>query len=1088
MSKATDALVEPSFVGRDREIEAVYTVLRAAVDGEATGVLVIGEPGVGKTRLVAELVATARHDGVRVVWSSVTEPGAARAHGHWARVLRPLAASFDRHTLVEELRGDVEELARLVPDLRSGMAFAAPAAPEGDDPRFRMYDAVASFLRRAAAREPLAIVLDDLHAADLGTLRLLRFLLGATRDDSIALIGTARNPDTEALPGEVTDALVDLQRTLPTLHLSGLDRPAVESLMTQILGADTAGQLAADIHHRSGGNPLFVAELARLLAADPRRFDQRSLPATITALLERRLAGIPAEALDVLRAAAVVGEEFPVRLLEHASGKPRDQILIGLDTAAHAHLVVDRGSLTFAFTHALIRDVLYDQLALPVRAQAHRVVAEALEATGSAELPLAELAHHFLAGAPAAEDGKPARYAEKAGQRAAEQFAYEDAAKHFRVALSALDLAGADTTRRVPILLALGDASLRNGDVRGARDAFVAAAEHARKAANPELLAQAALGLGSGLDGFEVRLFDHAQLTLLDEALATLPPEPSALRAWTMARLSVALTFAEPGSRRLELAEDAVTMARVTDDTRALAYALAARCDALAGPEHIGGRLEAATEITGLAQLVSDRGMELLGRRNRLIALLESGDIAGVDTEIDRYELVADAIGQPLYQWYVPLWRGMRALMDGRIDAARAHQRDAAAIGDRAGSHNASLNAEVLAWNTLRAEGRTQEAADGLRQQLALADGIYGEDFWIALVAPQLHPVQANAALDRFVADGFATFPRDAVWLASMTYAAETCAHLAHTPAAECLDELIRPHHTRFAVDAIGATCYGSMARPLGIIAAVLGRRADTNAWFDQALEAHRACGASALVAQTLNDLASSRLILGDERGGEAALEASALYRSMGMDQRASFIEVPATPAERGNVFRLDGEYWTLTYRGRTSRAADSKGLRDIATLLARPGQELHVADLIATTDPPTAPEDAHARSTMLRRSSANEVLDDQARAAYRARLIDLRDELEDAQTNSDIARAEAARAEMDAIASELAAALGIGGRVRAQGDPAERARKAVTQRIRNSLKRLADVHPELTVHLDRSIATGRFCIYRPESPVDWSL
>lgn len=452
MRRATDAGAEPSFVGRGRELDILQIALRAAVRGNASGVLVIGEAGVGKSRLVAELAVMARQDGMRVVWSSVSEPGAARAHAHWARVLRSLAASFERRVLVDDLGADVEELARLVPDLRSGLHLATPAEPEGDDPRFRMYDAVASFLRRAAAREPLAVVLDDLHGADLGTFRLLRFLLGETRDDAIAVVGTARDPDTDALSDDVAGALLELARTVPTVHLGGLDRPAVESMMRPIVGADTASQLAADVHRRSSGNPLFVGELARLLADDPRR-GNRSLPATVRALLEHRLARVPPEALDVLRAAAVVGEELTVRLVEQAAGKTRTQVLDALDAGARAHLVVEHGSLAFGFTHALIRDVLYDQLALPARAQAHRAVAESLEASGGTTPPLPELAHHFLAGSPAAEDGKAALYAERAGHRAAEQFAYEDAATHFRNALSALDLADADTSRRIPLLL-----------------------------------------------------------------------------------------------------------------------------------------------------------------------------------------------------------------------------------------------------------------------------------------------------------------------------------------------------------------------------------------------------------------------------------------------------------------------------------------------------------------------------------------------------------------------------------------------------------------------------------------------------------
>ena len=216
----------------------------------------------------------------------------------------------------------------------------------------------------------------------------------------------------------------------------------------------------------------------------------------------------------------------------------------------------------------------------------------------------------------------------------------------------------------------------------------------------------------------------------------------------------------------------------------------------------------------------------------------------GVDAEIDFYELVADGIGQPLYRWYVLLWRGMRALMDGQVEAAHAHRREAASVGARAGSHNAALNADVLAWNTLLKEGRWREAADVLARQLALADGIYGERFWVAIVTPQVHPAEAKAALDRFAADDFAELPRDAVWLAAMTYLADTCGALDYADVAEQLYAVILPHRSRFAVDAIGAACYGSMARPLGVLARVLGRRADADAHFG-APRHRRAAGAA---------------------------------------------------------------------------------------------------------------------------------------------------------------------------------------------------------------------------------------------------
>ena len=1093
MSGPAEGHLEASFVGRSGELRSLEDAVTAAVARDGVGAVVIGEAGIGKTRLVAEVAAKAQQAGVRVLWATAWEPGGAAGHWHWIQILRALAAGRDRRSLIDELGADANEVARMVPDLRSGVELAPPGDPEGDDPRFRMYDGVASFLRRASDRHPLLLVFDDLHASDLGSLRLLRFVSATTRLDPLALIGTTRDPETEGVGDDVGAALLDLQRAVPHVRLGGLERHDVETLLERALGAELAARLTPEIHRRSGGNPLFVGELAQLLATNPR--GEPGVPATIRAVLERRLGAVPSASLDVLRAAAVVGEEFTVQLVEHAAGAERHQVLDALDHGVQARLIIKRGAIAFVFIHALIREVLYDQMPLSARAGAHRAVAEALEGQVGSEPPLAELAYHFLAASLSVEDGKAAVYAERAGHAAAQQLAYEDAVGHFRDALAALGLPGADSSRRVPLLLALGDAALRTGDISAARDAFGEAADDARRQGRPDLLARAALGLGSGLDGFEVRLFDHAQISLLNEALAMLPPEPSSLRSWATARLSVALTFADSESRRLRLADDAIAMARAVDDPRALAYALAARCDATAGPEHIDERLAAATEIARLAESVGDRNMELLGRRNRLIALLESGEIRGVDVEIERYELVADGLGQPLYQWYVPLWRGMRALMEGRIEAACTYGAKAASVGARGGSHNAALNADCLAWNIALKAGRLEDAAAGLARQLELADGIYGEPFWIALVTPHLHLTEAQAVLDRFSAHHFAQLPRDAVWLAALTYAADTCGVLDHAPAAGQLYDLILPHRSRFAVDAIGAASYGSMARPLGVLATVLGRRAEAAASFDEALEAHRACGASALVAETLHDLGSSLIRFGDGRRGEAALDESrALYHALGMEHRARLVPGGASissgsnDVDAPNVFRRDGDYWTLTYRGRTRRVADAKGLHDLAALLARPGRELHVADLIATTDPSTGSLDAYTRTATLRGSTSNVILDEHARSAYRARLFDLRDELEEAEANADLGRADAARAEMDSIASELAAALGIGGLPRTQADPGERARKAVTQRIRNSLKRLSNVHPELAAHLDRSVRTGRFCSYTPEQPIEWLL
>lgn len=169
-------------------------------------------------------------------------------------------------------------------------------------------------------------------------------------------------------------------------------------------------------------------------------------------------------------------------------------------------------------------------------------------------------------------------------------------------------------------------------------------------------------------------------------------------------------------------------------------------------------------------------------------------------------------------------------------------------------------------------------------------------------------------------------------------------------------------------------------------------------------------------------------------------------------------------------MLRREGEVWALAYAGATVRIRDSKGLRDLAVLLRAPDRAVHVCELTGT--PVTA---------------SGEDLDATAVAAYRRHLAGLEDEIARAEADSDVGRAAALRAERDFIAAELASALGLAGRSRRSGDPVERARKAVTGRIRDSISRIGAVHPALGRHLTNSVRTGTWCVYAPERPVRWS-
>jgi tetratricopeptide (TPR) repeat protein len=1071
------------FVGRLVELD----VLRRAVDdalatGRGSLLLVAGEAGIGKSRLADWTGSYAEAAGAAVRRGAGWEAGGAPAYWPWIQVIRSHLAAVDPEELRALVGPDASELVRLIPELAGPLGVLDPGAePEGEQPRFRLFDSVTAFLRRAALAHPIVIVLDDVHWMDVGSLLLLRFCAREARRSPLLLVGALRDDELDASsePGRVVHAL---QRDHRTLVLGGLGEPEVRALLAHDIGPHQAQRIADDVHHRSGGNPLFVRELGRLLCALPRQGLGAAplIPDTVRAVVDRRLFNLPADSLAFLRVAAAVGDQFRLDLVEQAFGTGRRESVALLDHAVRARLVTqaESGVPSFEFTHALVREALYAQLPLSERAEVHGRIGDALTRQPAVDSPVAELAYHFLRAAPLLGSGPGAEYSELAGRQSLDQLAYEDAAAHF---LRALDVLAADQVdeRAIRVRLALGETYVRGGRLAEARAAFEEAAALSRRLDRPDLLTAAALGFGAGLDGFEVRLFDHVQIDLLEEALEALGAQDSALRAWTLARLSVALTYADSQSRRVELASEAVGIARRVGDAKAVAYTLGAQCDAIADPDHVGQRLDAATDMVALSRDAGAQSLELLGRRHRLVALLERGDIARADAEIAAYEHTARAVRQPLYLWYPPMWRAMRALMDGRLDDCQSYVDEAARIGARAGSANATLSVQMLRHQRLAEEGRFSEAAEAVQEEIRSVEGFWGEPIWVALIAPSERPEEARAALDRVAAPNFTELPRDANWLGVMAlWISEACVAVHHEAGAAKAYNLIAPYRSQFALEGIAAICHGSVSRHLGMLAGVLERWDEAAAHFEAALSANRSAGAVLLVAHTLRAYGSMLIDAGRREASAPVLhEALRIYRELGMPARAVQVEaLLGSDAERTeNVFRRDGEYWTVTFAGRTVRLKDAKGLHDIAALVARPGLEIHVADLIAPADGQES-------------DSLQPVVDERARAAYRARLIDLQDELEEAERFSDPVRAERARTEMDLLTAELASAFGLGGRARGTGNTTERARRAIGQRIRNVLRRVESVHPELGRHLTRSLQLGTFCSYSPERPTVWRL
>jgi hypothetical protein len=477
---------------------------------------------------------------------------------------------------------------------------------------------------------------------------------------------------------------------------------------------------------------------------------------------------------------------------------------------------------------------------------------------------------------------------------------------------------------------------------------------------------------------------------------------------------------------------------------------LAAQCDILSGPDHVDHRLATTARMVELARRNSDPMIALLARRHRILALLERGRIGLVDYEVAAYARTSDRLRLPLYSWMVPLWRGMRALMDGDQQRAAELCDEADALGRAAGSANADALVFTLRFAIARARG----SAAGMESEMArVGAGYEGYPAAEAMRAVVLvcagRADQARGLLHRRMADGIETIPRDSEWIETLWTLGDVAADLGEVDAVEAIHDALAPYAELWAVDGAGAACFGAVSHQLGRLSLTLDRNDAARSWLDTAEHAHRAAGAEALA------LAS------------AALRAS-------LSPRRPHSRTGASTAQ--GALNQDGPIWHVEWQGRAATVRHSKGILDIARLLDRPGQEIHVLDLVA----PTGSVDD--------RGGTGPMLDATTKRAYKQRIRDLDEDIEEATSTSDEARVARLENERELLVTEISRAYGLGDRPRTAGDPVERARKAVGMRIATAIRAIAASDPDLARHLDRSIVTGRYCSYQPETDATWDV
>jgi hypothetical protein len=1038
-------------VGRAEPLQRLGEVVAASINGRSSAVLVSGEAGIGKTSLISAAIDGPTADGI---------PGSAVIgwgtcwHGDGAPGFWPWMQAFDEitnavgHDVASAAAGHNAGLLSLL--IRE---LGAPESAVGDQDGRRLLlllEAAAGWLETLAADQHVVVVLDDLQWADSSTFDLIDYVIGTPRTAQLLLIGAFRHDE---LDQERRARLATISSHARRVHLDGLTVDGVEELIRAIPGPPASRSLAVDLHRRTGGHPLFVGELARLRAAG----DLAALPTVVTGAVSRRLDALPTESQRLLQVASVLGNRLLLDVLGAVTKTVPAAVLGHLTPAVDAGLVRTAPGDEFWFTHDIYRETLYSELDAADRSGLHAAVGAALEVRRErgAEVPPGDVALHYVHAIATVEPARAIRWASEAAQHERRRLAFSEAAGHLRrVRLAAIDggwRIEPDVMTR--LLMDEADNQARSGDPEASRGLLVQAL---RAAPGAEALADVALAMQRLGAKFSVPRDEI--ITQLETALAAVTGVSLTKQAQLTAALARELqhSVAKDRYRAGPLSEEALTLGRQSGHDETIAACLLARHDALWGPGTGTERAELGREIAAIGAALGDIDRQAEGLILEANGLLESGD-ARFRSVLAQWFDVLTARNEPRDRYMVQTRRAALALLDGDVDLAETLMDEAGRIGEQI--HEPDTGNVLMSQRVALASARRDP--DELRT--LAADAVR---WWTG--APVLaHAVAAGALAKAGDLEGaeseVAKVDASGGWQSEGSYLRSVLVgHLAEASVALGDRELCV--HLLADIEDIADACgvngavvafAGPFAHSAGILASVLGDQETARSMLHQSIETSRRLGAVVWVRQ-----------------GEAALRA--------IEERPAVSTPDGTDdSEPGTASLIrQGRVWTISWHHETGTLPHLKGLADIATLISRRDQEVSALELAGGPAVSGVATDAMA--------------DRQSLDTYRRRLDDLDAEIDVADRDADLGRTELLHAERQQLLAELRRVTGLGGRIRSNpNDPAERARKAVSGRIRDAIGRLAEITPGLAAHLDRSIHTGLRCSYSPlshEKQMQWKI
>lgn len=977
--------------GRESELSEVDAALARSRAGTGSLLLFTGEAGIGKSSLAREAAERAAAAGMRVAWGRCWEAGGAAPYWPWVQVFRALERE----------------------------PFDAPAS-EAQDPlqqRFRLFDRATRELASIASDKPLAIVLDDLHAADSASLHFLLFVARQLTAMPIAIIGAARAAEAHRAP-DVNELLLAASREGEHVGLARLSREAVATWV--------AGSAEPEaVYAVTEGNPLFVKEVLRVGAG------ARPPSDTIALVLDQHLRLLPQQVQALVATASVFGRQVALPELGALTGMSSDALRQGIHTACSLGVLEMVDELRVQFTHVLLRERLYETL--PERCALEWRTGLLLEERSATSTLVA---HHLLEGVEAGDVAHAGRVALRAIAEMQTSLAFESAAALAERVLHRLgsSLPG-ELTCELEVLF--GEALMRTGSYDAGRAQCVRAAERARALGCKEQLARAALAYGLEMVAASI---DPVMVRLLEDARGALGSEDSALGARVGARLAAALVpprSPAEAERVQELSRAALASARRIADPNTLLWTLLYARAATIQLVHDDEAFGLTQEIVELARSTRQLDVLMILGPKHAVALLERGRRVEAEAELAELAELAAEFRHPVTAWRVPMLRAAFAQFDGRLAEAQLLGDEALGLARKAGTHQADLIwAQQRIAIAIAAGEPARIATDAERVLSILATN--------ALFAPiRAWVLAASGRAEEARRELANVSERDQAF--GLMFAAEACVLLDDPAAAARVRPLLQRRWcgARFFFGAL-ATGFviGPVTRVLGELARLCACMEEARTLLQEAVAVCESAGSPPFLELSRRSLA--RL----ERNGRGS-------------QRTS----SAPPAARVHIER-EGELWVVEGPAQIRfHLKHAKGLAYLSTLVASPGREIHVLALLGVEH---------------RVGDGGPVLDARARAEYRARLSVLDDEVAEAEKFGDPERANRARVQVEALGAQLAHAVGLFGRERRAASDVERARINVQRRIKDAIDSIERGDPTLARYLRAAVVTGTFCSFTP--------